>query len=69
MIRGVLDRCIEDEIEALAIIPYGIGIYLLTEVIFNTLQPFLCENCILERIDIIVDPRDRSSYLVIIVVI
>ena len=60
----MLDKCGEDEIESLSFMAPDIGIYLLSEVLFNAIQPFIMRNCMLERIDIVVKPQDRSSYLV-----
>ena len=64
--RAILERCVEDEIEVLAILPASTGEHLLTDVLFDVLQHFVPENCILERIDIISDSLDTCSYLVII---
>ena len=66
VLRAILERCVEDEIEVLAILPDSTGEHLLTEVLFDVLQHFVPQNCILERIDIIAGSLDTSSYLVII---
>ena len=56
--QAVLERCIEDEIETLAILPNNVEIDLLTDAIYEAFQHFIFENCIVERIDIIVDNPD-----------